>query len=207
MSLPVNIEDAVTKQTAKVTENKALLVSVLPYPALGEQKSRVFRQYFTSTGLSTGSNDMGVDGSSTPANFFIPASATDDRYIANLSFIVGYGTTGEPHEFADGTVLTNGVRLYYVSDQGEIDVHDGIKSNQDLLRMSLAPVTSTWEVRHVNATNDYGYFVSMDLTKVQPPYGLKLDAGSNQRLYLTVRDNATNADSFNCIAYGFDRFK
>jgi hypothetical protein len=55
--------------------------------------------------------------------------------------------------------------------------------------------------------NDYGYFTNVDLTRMGTEYGIKLDAGSTQRLTVRIRDNAgTAADSFNCIAYGFDRF-
>ena len=46
-----------------------------------------------------------------------------------------------------------------------------------------------------------------DLTKILPPHGIKLDAGSTQRLVFCIKDNVgSTADSFNCIAYGFDRF-
>jgi hypothetical protein len=40
------------------------------------------------------------------------------------------------------------------------------------------------------------------------PYGVKLDAGTTQKLTLRVRDNAgTAADIFTAIAYGFERFE
>jgi len=207
VSVPFHLEDPGSKVTADVTQDSALLVSSLPYPAFRKQKTRPFRQYFTTTGLAGGSNDMGVNGATTNVAYYIPADESDDRYIAHLSFIVGYGTSGKPWQFADNAALTNGVRIFYVSDQGEIDLHDGIRTNQDMLRLDFAPVPTSWEVRDVNATNDYGYFISMDLTKVMPPYGIKLDAGSSQRLNIVIRDDATNADSFNCIAYGFDRFE
>ena len=41
-----------------------------------------------------------------------------------------------------------------------------------------------------------------------PPYGVKLDKGSSQKLAFTIKDNVgTAADTFNAIAYGFDRFE
>jgi len=193
---------------AAVTDDQELLTIPVPYPPLVEQKVLPFRQYLTVDGLSTGSNDMGVDGSVTNVDYYIPADPNNDRYITALNFIVGYGASGQPNQWANGTALTNGSRLFYTSRHGERDIHDAIKVNQDMFRLSFAPITSAWEVRHVNALNDYGYFISMDLTRMGLPFGIKLDRNSNQKLIIRIRDNAgTDADSFNCIAYGFDRFE
>lgn len=209
MSLNTIIKDGTgSKYFAKVEDSGALRVILLHEPVLAEQKIKVFRQYLTTTGLSSGSNDMGVDGSSTNVDFYIPSDSTDDRYITSLSIIVGYGASGQPNLWADGTALTNGTRLYYVSKFGEIDIHDAIKTNQDMFRLKQENIDTNWEVRHVNATNDYGYFIFIDLRVFVPPYGVKLDRGTTQKLVMKVRDNAgLAADSFNCIAYGFDRFE
>lgn len=67
--------------------------------------------------------------------------------------------------------------------------------------------TTSWEVRHVSATNDYGYFLPIKLFEYLPPLGIKLDAGTTQRIVFQIRDNVgAAADTFNAIAYGFDRF-
>ena len=193
---------------ASVTKDNELLTIRSPYPPLEPSKTRPYRQYFTDDGTSSGSSDMGVDGSSTQVDFYIRANGDDDRYITAINILVGYGTTGQHNEWADGTALTNGMRLVWVSEHGEVELHDGIKSNQDMFRLSFDLIPTNWEVRHVNASNDYGYMFSMDLTKMGLPYGIKLDAGTSQRLIMCVRDNAgTAADSFNVIGYGFERFK
>ena len=207
MGIDVNIRNG-DGAAAHVSLDGELLVTNSSYPPLIPQKVQSFRQYLTVDGLASGSNDMGIDGSSTNVDFYIPASADKDRYITSLNFIVGYGTSGAPYQWADGAALTNGIRLFYESYRGEFDIHEAIKSNQDMFRLSFSPVTTSWEVRGVNALNDYGYFISMDLTKMGLPFGIKLDDGTRQRLVITIRDNVgTLADSFNCIAYGFDRFE
>jgi hypothetical protein len=208
MSLKQFIADAYSKTTASVTKDNELKVISASYPPLAEQKVRPFRRFLTDDGLSNGTKDMAVDGSSTNVDYYVPASVSDDRYITTLNFIVGYGSSGKPNEWADGTALTNGCRLFYTSVRGEVDIHEGIKTNQDFFRLSFAPIPTAWEVRHVNATNDFGYFITLDLTKLGLPFGVKLDRGTQQRLTMRIRDNAgTDADSFDCIAYGFDRFE
>jgi len=196
-----------SKKAAAVSPENELCVINAPYPPLAAQKVEPFRQFFTTDGLPGGTNDMGVDGSVTAVDYFIPAIPEEDRYITSINFIVGYGMSGSPFQWADGTALTNGTRLFYTSLRGEVDIHDGIKTNQDLFRLSFSPITAAWEIRGVNANNDFGYFLSMDLTKLGLPFGVKLDKDTSQRLVLRIRDNAgTDADSFNCIGYGFNRF-
>jgi hypothetical protein len=192
---------------SEVTKDGEDLVINTPYPPLRQQKTRPLRQYLTLDGTAGGDNDMGVDGSVTNVDFFICAPTDDDRYITALSFLVGYGTTGKPYLWADAAALTNGMRLYYLSAQGEIDIHDAIKSNQDLLRLNFGILPQDWEVRHIGALNDFGYMFTLDLTRFGLPYGIKLDRGTTQQLHMVIRDNATNADTFNVIAYGFDRFE
>lgn len=192
----------------RVDNDNALYTTVIPYPPLITQKTNPFRQYLTDDGTATGSNDMGVDGSVTNQDFYIQASNTKDRYITTMSFIIAYGTSGQPNEWADGTALTNGSRLFYQSQSGEQDIHDGIQSNQDMFRLAFQLIPTSWEVRHVGATNDYGYFISFDLSKMGLEYGIKLDKGTTQKLIMRIRDNAGSAaDTFNCIAYGFERFE
>lgn len=193
---------------AEVDKDRSLHVISHQEPPLQKQKMKPFRQYFTDDGTTSGSNDMGVDGSSTNQDFYIKADSSNDIYINIMNFIVAYGTSGEPNQWADGTVLTNGVRIFYESVDGEIDIHDSIKNNQDLFRLTTNLIPANWEIRHVGATNDYGYFISFDLKTLGFPYGIKLDRGSDQRITIRIRDNAgTSADTFNCIAYGFERFE
>jgi len=192
--------------THPLTLEHEVPVTIAPHPPKGIQKSQVFRQYFTVDGLESGSNDMGVDGSSTNVDFCIPADTMSDRYITKVSIIVGYGTTGQPNEWADGTALTNGTQMLYDSGSGTHTIHGGIQTNQDMFRLHDGDIGTAWEVRHVNASQDFGYFINMQISLFMPPYGIQLEAGSNQKLMIRIRDNVgTDADSFNAIAYGFDR--
>ena len=207
-SLSFDIKDGKGgKAKAAVTENNELVVIQAPYPPFSPQKVRPFRQYMTIDGLATGSKDMGVDGSVTNVEFFIPAIEGFDRYITAINILIGYGTSAQPFQFADGAALTNGCNIRYLSLQGSVDIHEGIKSNQDMFRLTDDPITSLWEIRGINATNDYGYLIGADLTTIGSLNGIKLDEGTTQKISMIIKDDCTNADSFNIITYGFERFK
>lgn len=113
MSIASLVIDAYTKVAAHVTNDKELSVIAAPYPPLVPQKVKPFRQYFTDDGLADGVSDMGVDGSVNAVDYYVAAAQQEDRYITTINFIMGYGTTGQPNEWADGTALTNGCRLFY----------------------------------------------------------------------------------------------
>jgi len=203
----VDIKDGTgSKHRLKITPDNEALVTQAPYPPFLPQKIRPFRQYMTVDGLSSGSKDMGVDGSVTNVEFYIPAVEGYDRYITAMNVLIGYGTSAQPYQFADGAALTNGCKIQYLSLKGSVDLHEGIKSNQDMFRLTDDPITSLWEIRGINALNDYGYLIALDLKVISSEYGIKLDEGTSQRLSMIIKDDCTAADSFNIITYGFERF-
>lgn len=202
-------------KAAVVDRQGAVHSIVRAAPPLEPQVLRFFRQYLTVEGTAGGDNDMGIDGSATNVEFYVPASVDADRYIATLSFEITCGTQPQMWEFADAnTALANGIRLYYLDrNDAEVDIHDAMKDNWSIIRLArgLPTVTSgspadVFVARHVGAANDYGLIPSVDLAAYMPPYGIKLDRGTKEKIALVIRDNCTDADVFNVIAYGFERF-
>ena len=209
MTVKTLITDPSTGIQASVTQDKELLMTNTGCPPLLKQKNRIFRQYLTDDGIATGSNDMSIDGSTINQEFYLKADDDDDRYITKLNFLVGYGATGKLYDWADsGSPLTNGCQLYYQTDEKTVYIHDAIKTNSDLIRLSIFDVFPTaWEIRNLGDINDYGYLITICFFNMMPPYGIKLDRGTNQKFVFKIRDDVTDADTFNCIAYGFDRFE
>jgi hypothetical protein len=204
----IQIDGGGEKYGSEITQDGEDLVIVSPYPPLKPQKVRPFSQHVTIDGDPSSSSNMGVDGSVTNVEFYIDAVQDYDRYITELSFLIGYGTTGKPYLFADAAALTNGCRLYYTSYRGEVDIHEPLKKNQDILRMGKSGhIPASWEVRHLSANNDFGYAITVDLTKLGLPFGIKLDKSTKQKFAITIRDNATSADEFSVMALGFERFE
>lgn len=209
MAVPVNIINGGGDQ-ARVTPEGDFSVSIAPYPPIDRQLTRPFRQFFTLDGTPSGDKDLGQDGSSTPLDFCIPALEEEDLFITHLSFAMGYGTSGSPYQFGDGAALTNGVRLFYTSYKGEVDLQDKIATNEDLMRLSDSQFSTNWEIRGIGGANDYGFFTDIHLLEFAPYFGIKLDKGTNQKMILRIRDTMAAVsgagDKFDCVAHGFVRF-
>ena len=185
------------------------VVAMFPCPPLLPQKNKIFSQLFTADGKSTGTSDMGVSGAVTPVEYFIPANEDNDRYITTISFVFGYGSSAELYEFADrGTALANGVRVSYFNTYREEVIIANLKANYEFLQASGSSISqTTWEARGFAGAGDYGYFCNISVKDVMPPFGIKLDRGTTQRMSILIQDDCTAADLFNCQAYGFERFE
>lgn len=198
---------------AQVLSDHSQLVTLAPYPPFIEQKIVPFRQFLTDDGTSSGSTDMLVAGSAAaPLDFYVETHAERDRYITTLSFVLSDTGNFEQNEFANtGSALSNGCQLFYDHERfGRIDLHDAIVTNFDLTRLGFAEPAFGQTGNTFRVTNAVGTGESMlpfvDLRRIMPPFGIKLDKGMDQRLTFRIRDDLSSGIvAFNCIAYGFDR--
>jgi hypothetical protein len=197
---------------ACVFEDQSLSTSVTPYPPLGVEKKIIFRQYMTTDGTPTGDNDMQQVGTAdSPVDFYITGTSDADRYITSLSFEIA-DASATLNKFGNITALTNGCQLFYEHPTlGDITIHDQLQSNWDFVRLCLGQpgfgdAANAFKANNVAGTSE-GYIPVLDLKTFLPPYGIKLDMGTNQKLVLRVRDDTTGVDAFDCIAYGFDRYE
>lgn len=190
-------------------EDGAQIVIARPWAPLEEQKTQPFNQLLTDDGLVTGSEDMQVVGTlAAPLEFWIPASVTNDRYITSLAFVIAdAGATLVKFGFI--TALTNGCRIFYERKSGEINIHSALKSNFDFVQLCLGQPAfgdgnNAFRANNVISTSE-GYIPVLDLMVMNPPYGIRLARGTQQRLVLQVRDDTTGVDRFDVRATGFDR--
>jgi hypothetical protein len=158
-----------------------------------------------------GTNEVGINFTIQPIEFQISAHADNDRYITQLSFLIE-DASSTLKTFGGETALTTGCEFFYFNLNERVVIHEALKSNWDFLRLCIAwtpafgDAATAYELTNVIGTSD-ALAPVFDFTKIMPPYGLKLDAGSSQRLCLTVNDDTTAIDNFNIIAYGFERFE
>lgn len=199
-----------TGKSARVLPDHELLVSNVAHPPLMPQKVKVFRQHLTDDGLSTGSEDMLVDGSVTPVEFWVPAATDADRYITTVSFVIG-DAGAELDLFGTVAALANGCDFEYERSTETVTIHGALKTNWDFVRLcfgtpAFGSAAEAFRAKDVEGGTE-AYIPVFDFVRVLPPYGLKLDMGTREKLILRVNDDCTGPDVFNAIAYGFDRFE
>jgi len=199
-----------TKNKLKIDSVGTANVIAHPHPPLEEDVFvEPFRQFFTDDGLSTGSQDMLVDGSSTNVMFWIPADKTKDLYIKSISFVIA-DASAVLNKFGNITALTNGVLLEHVTQKGTTVLHDGIKTNFDMVQLcggipAFGDGTGAFRASNI-ISNSEGYLPVLDFNEIYGmPFGLRLRAGSTDKIVFTVRDDigtGTVPDRFDITALG-----
>jgi hypothetical protein len=160
---------------------------------------------------SAGATDMRVAGSlAAPVDFFINASTTTDRFITAVSFVIADDNPSLV-QFGAITALTNGCLLNYETPSQTIQVLPALRSNFDFVRVAQGyPAFSSgnpndaFKAGTVIGTAE-AYIPVIRFADWLPPFGLKLDINSGNRLIFRVRDNTSGIDRFDAICFGFDR--
>lgn len=190
---------------AKINGEGEISVVVHPHPPKNESENALpYRAYFTNT---AGSNDMVVDGSSTPVSFCITADPLVDVYIKTISVLIS-DVGAELDEFGGLTALSNGVEFKWSSQiNGDIVIADAVTTNFEMVRLcagteGFGTTTNVFRANNVSGQAE-GYIPVMDLSDVFGlPYGIRLKAGSTDKLVWTVNDALAGLDAFNIIGYG-----
>jgi hypothetical protein len=211
MALDVNIVDGHgSGKAVKVNGEGEIGIVIHTHPPIDEDVAAFpFRQFLTSTGISTGSIDMIVDGSTTPQLFYVKASQDRDIFIKSLSFRIGDATGVTLAAFGGISALGNGCSLTYSNDAlGEITIADALKTNIDLVRLgtstgAVGTGTAAYKLDISGGGAEDSYLPFLDLSQTFGfPWGLRLKKNSNDKLIFTIRDALAGLVTFNCIAYG-----
>lgn len=168
-----------------------------------------FSQFFTSTGLSSGSSDMVVNGSSSPQEFSIVAQNGKNIFIKTISVQIS-DNGANLNNFGALTALTNGVDFaWFTQESGEFVIQSGIQTNLDFMRLGLGvpPIGSGTNAFKADISGGGAdtYLPVIDLASTFGlPYGLKLRQGTTDKVTFTINDNLTGIDTFNIIGYGIE---
>jgi hypothetical protein len=167
-----------------------------------------FRQYFTDDGLSTGSNDMIVDGSTTAVEFWIPASSTRNVFVKSISIQISDSGTVALDKFGALPELTTGISFCHLTqDVGDTVIHEGITTNLEFIRLGMATAGhgdgNTAFQADVSGSGASTYLPNMDLAQAfGTPWGVRLRKGTEDRLVFKVQDALAGLEVFNIIGYG-----
>ena len=209
MSIKTLIEDGRGRgNKAKIDEDGALAVVVHPHPPKDETDAAFpFREYFTDTGLPTGSNDMRVNGSATPIDFSVQAISDKDVYIKSVSIVI-VDAGASLSEFGNLSALTNGIEFCWeTQDEGIIVIAESLQTNFDFVRLAIGEPSFGDGATAFTASNisgqSEGFLPVLDFQKIFGlQYGIKLRKGTKDRLFFRINDNITAIDEFDAIAYG-----
>lgn len=185
----------------KVNDEGEIGVIIHTHPPFKESRTGLpFRQYFTTDGTPSGSNDMRVNGSVSPVEFCIPASSVEDRFIKYVSIKLA-DAGAKLDKFGSLTALSNGVSFEWISQKvGTLIIHDGLKDNLEFFRLT----TLTPTITDLSGGGADAIVLTWDLSKIfGSQWGLKLSSGSTEKLVFRINDNISSGlDEFNIIGHG-----
>ena len=202
------IKDPSSGSSAKVTEDESLLMTMQTFPPDEIQKVRPFRQMFTDDGLPTGSESFKVTASAAnPIEFWIPASQDNDRYITRITWLIA-GASPALYQIGTATRLKGDCVLYYTHALGDeiILSPSPLVSNFDFIFMCGEAANGVLMDKAHSVTVS-AYMPTMYLDRYVPPFGVKLERGSNQKLIFQLNDDAdlVGISAFSATAFGFER--
>jgi hypothetical protein len=187
-------------RTAEVTNQNALKVTIVEPDIVTTGETSRRRKLADYLRNSSNSFDANVNGSVTVQEFKISASVDYEIYISSLSIVI-IDSSMTMNKFGGITALTNGVTLY-VEEQGEKTyVFENIKTSGALGIETKQPATNFYLMNNWSGVSDAHVFF-IDLTLDNPPYGLKLGIGTNDKCVLEVRDNLTGLDGMFVKVFG-----
>ena len=194
-------------RAASVTEQNALLVSVLPQSSRGVPASdlanlRQLRAYFEDAG---GSNAQNVDGSTTPVEFSVSTVSGLTKWILGFRLILeGARLEISTQDFrrygnaATSPGLTNGVEVEAFQSGATVPITvEPVVTIGDYLQWADDFVNL---INSVGTTEDYLHF---DFTFDRP---IVLVEGSTDRLVIRINDDLTAIDKQIAVARGYQEF-
>lgn len=193
----------------KINGEGEIAVTIHQHPPLEEAvEAFPFAQWFTDDGLSSGTNDLRVDGSTTPQRFYISARQDADIFIKTISVRIS-DAGANLNEFGALAALTNGVSFEYVGGTtGTVVVQDEIKTNLDFIRLGISTPAIGGGTDAFKADLSGGgadtYLPVIDLSVTFGfDWGVHLRRGSLDRLQFTVNDDlSTGIDALNIRGFG-----
>lgn len=202
--IDVGILDSQTGQRLKINGEGEISVTVHTHPPIEEKVSSYpFSDWFQNSG----SNDLRVDGSTTPQYFSIAASVDKNVFIKVISVRIS-DAGASLSEFANKTALTNGISfIYRNNDIGEVVIQDEIKTNLDFLRLGVSSPsiggTDAFKADLSGGGADT-YLPVIDLTQTFGfPWGLHLPKGTNASIGFFVNDDlSVGIDTFDIKGFG-----
>ncbi len=154
-----------------------------------------YREFLRESGSS---NQLIVDGSSTPVDFEIEASADETLCVYRIMLIIDDGSRINPQGFAGGSALTNGLLVKLIDTDGTTVLLDYIDGGTIQTNSDFGCLTGPTFLREEGVGFNDSLIIDWKLS--DSGAGTRLDPG--QRLRIVVQDDLTGIDSFVAISQG-----
>jgi hypothetical protein len=203
--LGFGLRDFLTKRSAGIDIFGALRTRDTGLPPFGNTVQAIpFQGFFSDV---NGVTDMRVDGSVDPQFFEIRPDTDRDRYIKTVQITI-VDAQATLNRFGFITALTNGT-LFEWDRLGETVELAVMRTNYDHVRLAggqpaFGTGTSAFQASNVISTSE-AYLPMVDFQLIFGlPWGIRLAAGSDEVLRLTVRDDTQAVDGYDALARGFE---
>ena len=153
---------------------------------------------------------MIVDGSTTPQLFTINAIPEKDIFITSLSILIQGNNLDLGNNFAGGVALTNGVRMYYEDQNGEVNIGTDLTTNFSFTRLCQGQMPfGDNTTAFIKTDGTPAIFPTLNFKKVFGfTSGLRLLRNTTNKLVLEVNDDLPGTvgatPAFTIIANGFE---
>lgn len=158
--------------------------------AVPDDVSQIFREYCEDGG----SEDLRVDGSSTPVDFEVNADPSDDILINEIRFLLTVNNFKERGDkFGNGNALSNGILLQIRSNSIDRDLAT-IKISEHF-REFFSPAGTTVDRTSSNDVVSAGLYLGG---------AIRLMGGSGDYVRVRIRDDLSGGDYkyFTCTVHG-----
>lgn len=206
MTISVVVRDNLTHIPMKVNGDGEIFATINNHPPIDDRiESYPFSAFFVNT---SNSNDMRVDGSTTPVEFAVKAVSDKDIFLKTISVRIS-DAGASLNEFGNLPALTNGVDFWYETPEiGAVEIETGIQTNLDFIRIGLATKAvgggTNAFLSDISGGGADTYLPIIDLTQTFGfPWGLHLKKDTTAKLSFLVNDDlSAGIDTFNIKCFG-----
>lgn len=162
------------------------------YIGMGNTKPLIFKALRNSSN----SDELAIDGSVTPVEFYITPDTNENWIITEWSIIVRDGKGFTTGAIGSNGVLTNGLQILFESNSVQTPILDyTIKTNADIFE-------TTYDTKIETAGNDFDILVARwnfnDIGSL-----IKLNSATTDKLIVKVQDNLTSLTSLKIKVKGY----
>jgi len=178
-----------------------------PPPSGTANRVQYISGYLGSTGLSSGTTNQAVNGSTTPQVFYVGANSGYDIHIMRMCIeITGISCTHSRFGNISESNIPNGWQLKLTENSNVTYIGNNIKTSGEMI-VQLGANEMFGNANTVNIIPNYkgnedGVIISVNFSQYVS-YGLRIGRGNSDKLESIVNDNLTGLSNFRVCVIGF----